>query len=320
MINIFYHKRDLDGHCSGAIAKYYFLEENDVENVKMWPYDYGEPFPFDQIRDDEIVWMVDITTNPYEMMLEINKRYKLTVVDHHKSFIESDVAKQIDENRYGEVGKAACELTWEYCFPGEKMPHLVKLLGRYDIWDNSDKDLWENFILPTQMGMKMRATDPSTKDGYDFWEDYFNQCSDSHQYEADIEVDINKRGSIILRYQEREDARACAFFSFPAKFHMPEENGRTYKIICLNSTRFNSKVFETVWDPEKYDFMLAWVSVQGERCSVSMYTDKPGIDVSEIAKKYGGGGHVQAAGFQCENVKPIVNMFDEKTILIERFA
>jgi nanoRNase/pAp phosphatase (c-di-AMP/oligoRNAs hydrolase) len=33
--------------------------------------------------------------------------------------------------------------------------------------------------------------------------------------------------------------------------------------------------------------------------TVSMYTDKPDINVGLIAKKYGGGGHVGASGFQC---------------------
>jgi nanoRNase/pAp phosphatase (c-di-AMP/oligoRNAs hydrolase) len=34
---------------------------------------------------------------------------------------------------------------------------------------------------------------------------------------------------------------------------------------------------------------------------VSLYTTKD-IDVSEIAKKYGGGGHKQAAGFTCDKL------------------
>ena len=93
MINVFYHKKDLDGHCSGAISRYYY-EVAKKEKVKMWPYDYGEPFPFNEIQDGESVLMVDITTNPYEVMEEIQKRYDLFVIDHHKSFIESDV-KQI---------------------------------------------------------------------------------------------------------------------------------------------------------------------------------------------------------------------------------
>ena len=32
------------------------------------------------------------------------------------------------------------------------------------------------------------------------------------------------------------------------------------------------------------------------------YIPKKNIDCSEIAKKYGGGGHKQAAGFQCKEL------------------
>jgi nanoRNase/pAp phosphatase (c-di-AMP/oligoRNAs hydrolase) len=35
-----------------------------------------------------------------------------------------------------------------------------------------------------------------------------------------------------------------------------------------------------------------------------MYTDKPNIDVGAIAKRYGGGGHVGASGFQCVSELP----------------
>ena len=35
---------------------------------------------------------------------------------------------------------------------------------------------------------------------------------------------------------------------------------------------------------------------------VSLYTIFDHIDVSEIAKKYGGGGHKNAAGFVCDNL------------------
>jgi oligoribonuclease NrnB/cAMP/cGMP phosphodiesterase (DHH superfamily) len=309
MIHIFYHKRDLDGQCSGAIAKYYFLEENYVENIKMWPYDYGEPFPFDKIMDGEIVWMVDITTNPYEVMLEINKRYNLFVVDHHKSFIDFQVKHKIPG--YFEIGKAACELTWEHCFSSEKMPPLVRLLGCYDIWNKSAEYDWDDYIMPIQMGIKIRDADPVS--GYDFWKTYFNWFRGNSYYAEQLLYTIKNSGKDILKYQMKEDAKTCSFFAFPAIF----EN---YKAICLNSTRFNSKVYESVWDKEKYDIMLAWVNVKGERYSVSIYTDKPGVDVSEIAKSFGGGGHVQAAGFQCKNVKPIINAKGEKAILIERFA
>lgn len=322
MIHIFYHKKDLDGHCSGAIAKYYYLKQSEI--VVMHPYDYGEPFPFKELSDDDVVLMVDITANPYELLLEINKKYNLYVIDHHKSFIESEVAKKIPCLLVD--GVAGCELTWFKFFPPltdllptslgteshKFFPRLVHLLGRYDVWDNHDKKYWDEEILPTQMGMKLNDTDPTTN--FKFWEKYFDKYfkfSLNHfaQYDAlSIEKKTRDAGRIILQYQNAEDDKTISFYSFPAKF-------KNYSIICLNSTRFNSSVFKSVWDKQKYDFMLAWVNVKGEYCTVSLYTDNEGVDVSQIAKSLGGGGHKQAAGFQCKNVKIEVDAFGDKTLI-----
>lgn len=36
--------------------------------------------------------------------------------------------------------------------------------------------------------------------------------------------------------------------------------------------------------------------------TVSLYTDNAGHDMSKIAAKYGGGGHINAAGFECKEL------------------
>jgi len=307
MIHIFYHKRDLDGHCSGAIARY-ALEKQGHE-VKMWGYDYGEPFPFDKIMDGEQVYMVDITTNPYEVMIEVQKRYDLFVIDHHKSFINSDSSVGITGLFVD--GVAACQLSWHHFFVNETTPELIRLLGEYDVWHNSDKDQWENRIMPFQMGTRMKHTDPATNVGYDFWYAYIASALGKSHHHQEIEMGIWESGNTIMAYQKMEDSKATALYSYEAEFE-------GLKAICLNNTRFNSQVYESVWDNTKHDIMLAWVNVKGEYCSVSLYTDKEGIDVSQIAKEFGGGGHLQAAGFQCKNVTVQTSMTNQKTIVIDR--
>jgi len=262
--------------------------------------------------------MVDVTTNPYEIMEEIQKRYDLFVIDHHKSFIQSDVKPKI--NGIFVDGIAACKLAWFHFFISElDVPELVNLLARYDVWDNTNQDDWQNKIMPTQMGMRMKLTDPGTDESFIIWKDYFKDflCKSDTDFPmidrhyVNLEVEISKAGSVIMRYQEIEDKKAIDFYSFEADF-----NG--LKAICLNNTRFNSQVYKSVWDNTKYDIMFAWVNVKGESCSVSLYTDKEGIDASQIAKNFGGGGHKQAAGFQCKNVEVITNILEHKEILIEK--
>lgn len=282
---IIYHKRDFDGQCSGAIAAYWH-KQNNIEYTLL-PFDYGEELP--TLSDCNKIYMVDVTLQPAEKMIELNTSYNIFVIDHHKSWIESAEFNKIQGA--GNIHKAACELTWEYFFPDIDTPEIVYLLGRYDIWDKSDLIFWNHDILPFQMGMRLKDVD--IQHNLKFWEWFFQHSND----ETILEIEnIIKDGNIILQYQKQQDKKTIDLYSFES-----EISG--YKAICLNNTRFNSMVYESVWDPEKYDVMFAWVNVQGKRISCSLYTDKPGIDVSTIAKQFGGGGHKQAAGFQCKDIQ-----------------
>jgi nanoRNase/pAp phosphatase (c-di-AMP/oligoRNAs hydrolase) len=73
------------------------------------------------------------------------------------------------------------------------------------------------------------------------------------------------------------------------------------KCIAVNRLMANSKFFDSVWDPHTYDAMLSF-GWRGSQWTVSLYTDRPDIDVSEVARKRGGGGHKGAAGFQCTDL------------------
>ncbi|MDO5845105.1 MAG: DHHA1 domain-containing protein, partial [Methanocorpusculum sp.] len=48
--------------------------------------------------------------------------------------------------------------------------------------------------------------------------------------------------------------------------------------------------------PDKYEIFIPFV-FDGEQYTVSLYSTT--VDVSEIAKSFGGGGHKGASGFQC---------------------
>ena len=46
--------------------------------------------------------------------------------------------------------------------------------------------------------------------------------------------------------------------------------------------------------------MVVWYQQADGMFRVSLYTDRNDVDVSEIAKAYGGGGHKKAAGFRVD--------------------
>jgi len=48
MTYVYFHSNDLDGHASGAITR--MALENRGEEVVMRPFDYGDIFPWDQVK------------------------------------------------------------------------------------------------------------------------------------------------------------------------------------------------------------------------------------------------------------------------------
>ncbi len=262
-----YHSKDLDGKCSGAIIKDRYPE------CEIMGIDYGDRMP--EIKKDEHVCMVDFSLQPWELMQELADTCHLVWIDHRVTAIGDYKAHGLDAAVYAEVGKAACEQTWDYLHPCLQVPDIVRALGRYDVWDHADPN-----TMPIQYGMRMRDTDPSDP----IWQRVFSN-------DVALKLDLIRQGNTIITYQERHNAeyvRQCAF----------ETQLMGHRCIAANAMLSNSQLFDSIWDPDKHDVMIAFGWREGE-WHVGVYTTKDDVDVSGIAKYFGGGGHAQAAGFRC---------------------
>lgn len=270
----YYHSSDLDGHCSGAIVL------NKHPECEMIGVNYNETLNKSDITDGETVYIVDFSFSA-DVMEWLNLKADLIWIDHHKSAIEKcDHIENIRGIR--EIGKAGCELTWEFLHPNHEIPHGVWLLGRYDVWDHEDIN-----VLPFQYGIRNQGdTRPESENGSELW---FNILSDFTDIGRIIDVGLN-----ILRYQAAQDAMYAKGMSYEAEFH-------GYNVIVMNKAYSNSKIFDSVYDPDKHDFMILFGVKPGE-IKYSLYCDKPEIDVSAIAVQYGGGGHKGAAGFYSDKI------------------
>lgn len=283
-----YHSRDLDGYCSGAIVKHKYPE------AVLIGYDYGQPIPWDQIPAGEPVIMVDVSFPMDEMFkLAVRALFQLTWIDHHASAIKDhkefcDLHQNFDWCvPVLKDGRAACEGAWEYLFPNNPMPIAVLMLGIYDTWrKNSSTGLsWEEDILPFQFGMRVVCTSPETFPTALF------QRSAGHAIERTV-----SEGKAILAYQRGIDAKDCER-AFEFIFH-------SYRVVAMNGCMFNSNAFDSVFDPEKHDIMMPFkYDGKAKKWIFSMYTRDPNIDVSVVAKWYGGGGHKAAAGFVMDDLK-----------------
>lgn len=282
----FYHSADLDGHCSGAIVKATFPD------CEMIGINYGQDFPWETIKADETVYMVDFTLQPFDQMEKLAGMCDLIWIDHHKTEIEEAQERVANINGIQRIGLGACALVWEFLHHEMGMvktpAQAVQLLAEYDVWNHSNPD-----TLPFQYGF--RIFENTYPDNQELWGRFLTSI---------VEVDeVVELGKMILEYERRQNEKFCSAYSFPTSLLAPE-SGEAFSAIACNKGFTNSKVFDSVWDEERYDLMMTFIRLKlpANKWTVSLYSTKDSIDCGKIARQFGGGGHKGAAGFQCKTL------------------
>lgn len=291
----FYHRGDLDGHCAGAIVRHCF------PNALMVGIDYEDPFPWGlpQIQEDgEGIFMVDFSLPMEEMQRLYHFSQRFVWIDHHKTAIDKAKEAGFDTPGLRVVGKAACELTWEYFFSGKTMPWAVFLLGRYDVWDEGQPN-WQHGILPFQYGMRGHITNPDNPESKKLWDSLLQTASDAGiLLPTGVKINgICDVGRYILRYQELENAKLMTRQAFITFFE---------GMYCraVNHGPGSSMKFEAHPNYQDSPVLISFARLPQQKWLVNLYTFREDVDCGEIAKKYGGGGHRRAAGFICEGELP----------------
>jgi hypothetical protein len=320
-----YHSRDLDGWMSAAIVKQWYINvyypkvtdfgrgivaDEGFSSLDFLGWDYGDNIP--NLSDYDKVIMCDISF-PKEEMLNINVKLGTNFVwiDHHRRTIDevNEVLIAYGIPMEGLVTlpnelKAACELTWEYFFPNEEMPEIVRLLGRYDCFGHKGTKE-EKKVLEFQYGARQAVGNYS--DAYEF---LLQDIRDASSPGVQCWSAIWDNGKIIYKYLCTEATQSYKK-AFPVEFFEPIDlvnesmNYPLRKFLCVNQERFNPINFGIDYHKDGYDgFACFWY--QNGEWTFSLYNDNGEIDCSAIAKQYGGGGHKGAAGFRTKNIYDII--------------
>lgn len=290
-MKVFYHI-DNDGKCAGFWVKK--LAKGDEYEKEFIPINYNIPFPFEKINKNEKVYIVDYSIKPEEMdkLLEITPN--VTWIDHHKTAIEAykDYDKEIRGLRYD--GIAGCMLTYcylihmtnedeEYIKPFEKnmvdyAPWFTKYIADYDVWTF----VYGNDTKAFEKGFTLYPHEPTDQ----IWEELDEECR-LNIFLFPLVNKIIKQGETIIDYRKSMMTTYCKYKGFEATLD-------GHKVFAVNMAMLNSDDF-IVDNPEDYDMFVGF-SFNGETWNYSLRAAKDYVDCSEVAKKYGGGGHVGAAG------------------------
>jgi len=263
-----YHKNCADGFGAAlAVKKYADINKFQCEFI---PAHYGDTPPDVSGKD---VFIVDFSY-PRETLLELKEKAKsIKVIDHHKT-AQKDLQDLdfcvFDMNYSGAV------LTWETIFCTGRVPLLFKYI--------QDRDLWR---WDMENSKAVSAGLQQLKQEFHLWERYLI---------AGNIPELIETGNIILEYQNKQIEKII-------NSEVQLTNIAGHNVPCINTTTLISEIGNELAKGQPF---CAMYFETADKRIYSLRSDSNGIDVSEIAKKFGGGGHFHAAGFSVD--KPPVNL------------
>ena len=290
-----YHSKDTDGHFSGAVLKYKYPD------IELRGWDYRDEVPsFESIEGYDEIILIDITF-PFDILQELGTKTKLTVIDHHVSFkkqvdnhlqighdVVTDELKFITFEYIYDDKLSACELGFKHYFG--YVPPIVELVGKYDTWRANGTDEWEETVLPMKYYLYGKVNKP--EDVKNYWFDSVEEL-----YHEDIIDDMLEIGKSIMEYERKMDESKTNSYAFEREVY-------GLRALCINTNFMSSETMMSKFDSSKHDIMIGF-AYNGNNWGVSLRSIGDKVDVSQIAKARGGGGHPQSAGFQAVTFEDI---------------
>jgi len=273
-----YHADCMDGFTAAWVVKWHF------PGAALVPARYGDLTPGTEIIGGKDVLIVDFSypRQGLEDMRGYAGANSIIVLDHHKTAQAalSDLPPPTFPGQPGiyaifDMEKSGARLAWEFCRPehAAATPTLVDYVEDRDLWR------WE---LPSSR--QLNAALGTYPQDFRTWTDLSTRLGKWQQRQALI-----GEGTAVIRSQEHQltQVMKAALRTMTIGGHVvPVVNAPYFMASELGNELSQGVPFAATY----FD------APDGRKFSLRSRPD--GVDVAEIAKLYGGGGHQHAAGFQ----------------------
>jgi oligoribonuclease NrnB/cAMP/cGMP phosphodiesterase (DHH superfamily) len=275
--SIIYHNPCSDGIASAWVVKHFNV------SAELIPCFAGQNPQVDinNFRDKNIIF-VDLCPNNDYLQQLINIVKHITILDHHISaynYIDKELLKESNINYLFDNYMSGCMITWQY-FSQDKIPWFLDYIG--------DRDLW-SWKLPYSKEINTAL--------YEDEHITFKNLSKlfDMQYTQEVFQRFVHRGTILLEIKERQ-MKMFVKSAIPCKY----QNYNVWLYTCsadILSDVGNALMDKTMKNGIKPDFTVGWrYNIILHEYILSLRSGSHAVDVSEICKKLGGGGHRNAAG------------------------
>lgn len=273
---VLYHANCWDGFCAAWVARSALRGE-----VEFVPVQYGEPPP--EIAPKSRLYILDFSYSREQLFRwwtpGPNAVEQLVVLDHHKTaqeelahFDDHCLANGMDcPHIIFDMEKSGCRLAWEHFYgkSGIRCPAIIDYI--------EDRDLWRWKSLASREVNAAIRSYPMDFDLMSKWSKY--------EHPADY---FRSEGEAILRREKQ-------IVDEHVKHAVVKRIG-SHDVPTVNTTVLFSEIAGELAKGQPFG---ACYFVDAEGVQVwSLRSDENGIDVSAVAKQFGGGGHKRAAGFK----------------------
>jgi oligoribonuclease NrnB/cAMP/cGMP phosphodiesterase (DHH superfamily) len=255
------------GGCDDGFGAAFAIWKRDGDAVTYHPGVYGEAPPDVTGLD---VAIVDFSYKRSIMAELATKAKSILVLDHHKT-AEAELAGLSDEwpnvRVEFDMARSGAVMAWEYFHPLKPVPSFFLYL--------QDRDLWIKKLPGVD---DFTAALRSYKKDFQVWNGLFKGNLPS----------LITEGHAIQRYYRTlvDSAKGHAYFREIAGYRVPVVNASLFMASEVAGELAEGHPFAAVY--AESDTRVMW----------SLRSRAPdGADVSEVAKRFGGGGHKHAAGF-----------------------
>ena len=255
------------GNCADGFGAAWVVRKALGDSAVFHPGVYQNEPP---LVADKDVLLVDFSYKRPVLLQMAESARSITILDHHKTAISDLVGLPSNVTAVFDVERSGARITWDHFFPNDSPPPLLLHI--------EDRDLWRFALAKTR---EIQANVFSYPYDFQVWDELMA---------ANVE-DLAKEGEAIERKHFKDIAEllgVCTRRMIIGGYEVPIANlPYTLTSDAGHSLAKNEPFAGCYWD-----------TPQGRVFSLRS-TDE-GIDVSEIAKQYGGGGHRNASGFRMD--------------------
>lgn len=256
-----YHGNCADGFASAWVVRKFYQETRN-EDIEFFPGVYQNPPP--EVKGKHVI-LVDFSYKRPILDKMKQEAKSILILDHHKTAM-ADL--QGFEGAVFDMNRSGAMITWNHFFANHEAPQLIKHI--------QDRDLWQFKLQGTR---EIQAAIFSYPYDFEVWDrlmeiDPFQLMTEGDAIERKHFKDIN------------ELLEVCKMRKIIAGYDVPVAN--LPYIFSSDAGHIMAK-----GEP----FAACYMDTPEGRV-YSLRSADNGIDVSDIAKKFGGGGHAHAAGFR----------------------